>query len=551
MPRISRGSSASPPPQESVRNPTSPSSPNAAGGSAAGRRERHGLLGFLARPFRGSGSSTRAAADSSASPAQQAEQAPTTRAAPRTAAALLQRSPALARGRGEEVMARIEPAAAETPGPIPQGSPSRAPARGTLTPPAAPRQTPETQARLVVQQLRQAGVDLDRTRRTISGGMQGHPVRIDERTTRVLEQHFPRMSEVGFFANEPLAAALVHSLGLAASEANRAQPAPAGLRPAPTNSPVRNSRTPPRPEGTAAPAASPSHRGRGANDSLMGRLAGSGIEMGRIAAAIDDTLLRGRALPDEIQGALRRAGIETHVGTGRVPVTHPLLQLRREIHLATPEERDPSPPRAQRMPRAARRPRLGPLPIGTSRPSGPDANAARGGLIIPQRADRESNAQFAWRLHNLNPGASVQQVAAETVGPSGHLNLRATIDQLNAMIKTRDQIRAAFSSLRSISKADAERLGFKDAATHGESEATDCTFGEPLSTSNPSQRVIGLVNQPSDPKHAYNPEHNKEPVFMDLNELATYLAGQTQPRHPITNAPLTAKNIRNYAFRIE
>lgn len=223
MPRISRGSSASPPPQESVRNPTSPSSPNA-GGSAAGRRERHGLLGFLARPFRGSGSSTRAAADSSASPAQQAEQAPTTRAAPRTAAALLQRSP------------------------------SRAPARGTLTPPAAPRQTPETQARLVVQQLRQAGVDLDRTRRTISGGMQGHPVRIDERTTRVLEQHFPRMSEVGFFANEPLAAALVHSLGLAASEANRAQPAPAGLRPAPTNSPVRNSRTPPRAAGSSSPS---------------------------------------------------------------------------------------------------------------------------------------------------------------------------------------------------------------------------------------------------------------------------------------------------------
>lgn len=44
---------------------------------------------------------------------------------------------------------------------------------------------------------------------------------------------------------------------------------------------------------------------------------------------------------------------------------------------------------------------------------------------------------------------------------------------------------------------------------------------------------------------------NKEPVFMDLNELAKYLASQPQPMHPITNAPLTANNIRHYAFRIE
>ena len=95
-------------------------------------------------------------------------------------------------------------------------------------------------------------------------------------------------------------------------------------------------------------------------------------------------------------------------------------------------------------------------------------------------------------------------------------------------------------------------MGFKDAATHGASEATDCLFGEPLSLGNPNQRVIGLAPQPSDPKkQAYSAELNKEPVFMDLNELAKYLAGQTQPRHPITNAPLTAKNIRNYAFRIE
>lgn len=284
----------------------------------------------------------------------------------------------------------------------------------------------------------------------------------------------------------------------------------------------------------------------------MGRLAGTGLDMGRLAAAIDNTILRGHDLPADIRHTLERAGIDTRVNAREAIVNHPLLHLRREIHLAAPGERDPSPPRAERMPRTARRPRLGVPPIGTSRPPGPSANAPRAGLAVPERTAGETNAQFAWRLHNLNPEASVDQIAAAAVGPSGHQNLRPTRNQLNAMIKTRDEIRAAFSGLRSISKADAQRMGFKDAATHGASEATDCLFGEPLSLGNPNQRVIGLAPQPSDPKkQAYSAELNKEPVFMDLNELAKYLAGQTQPRHPITNAPLTAKNIRNYAFRIE
>jgi effector protein HopAB len=282
----------------------------------------------------------------------------------------------------------------------------------------------------------------------------------------------------------------------------------------------------------------------------MGRLAGSGIETSRIAAAIDDTVLRGRALPDEIQGALRRAGIETHVGSRQVPINHPLLQLRREIHAATPEERDPSPPRAERMPMAARRPpRLGIPPIGTSRPPGPDANAARARLIMPDRAERETNAEYAWRLHNLNPGASLNRIAAAAVGETARFNLRPTRLQLDAMIKTRDEFRAAYSGLRPISKADAERIGFKDAQTHGEDEATQCLFGAPLSMSDPDQRVIAFASEPLDQTKPYRAEDMKGFEFMDFNALTTHLA--TKPVHPSNRAPLDATNIRDYAFRIE
>jgi hypothetical protein len=112
------------------------------------------------------------------------------------------------------------------------------------------------------------------------------------------------------------------------------------------------------------------------------------------------------------------------------------------------------------------------------------------------------------------------------------------------------QISAAFNDLRSISKDDAERMGFKDAATHSADEATHCMFGGPLSTSDPAQRVIGLVPMPSDPAEAaFSADVNKEPVFMDLAKLAQYL--ETKSLHPVTRQPLDASNIRDYAFRIE
>ena len=175
--------------------------------------------------------------------------------------------------------------------------------------------------------------------------------------------------------------------------------------------------------------------------------------------------------------------------------------------------------------------------------------AARDRLTMPERVERETNAQYAWRLHNLNPGVSTDEIAAAAVGPSGHLNLASTKAQLEAMIGTRDGLVAAFSTLRPISAADANRMGFRDAATHDEDEATDCLFGGALSTRNPDQLVIGLAPSPSNPNEAYSAGVNKDLEFMDLNKLAEHLA--SNPTHPLNRAPLNPDNIHHFAFRLE
>ena len=399
---------------------------------------------------------------------------------------------------------------------------------------------------MIAQELRDAGLDLSDVRDNIASAMRGDPVGFHQQAVRILQSHFPQMFQLGL-ANDPLAAALHQTLSRSAPPAPQARLTPAGAQPRPTGNPARNVATPSRAGG--APAQAPGRPARGAPASLMGRLAGSGIDMGRLAAAIDNTVRNGRELPEEIRGPLQRAGIETHIGTGRIPMDHPLLQLRREIHLAMPEEREPSPPREQRMSRAPRRPRLGVPPIGSSRPRPPDPTTAAAGLSMPQRAQGENNAQYAWRLHYQNPRASIEQIAAATVGPGGHQNLGKTISDLNAMIKVRDKILSAFSALRTVSHADAQRLGFKDAATHNEDEATDCLFGEPLSTSNREQRVIALTTQPVGTLRDSRVADNAGVVFMDLNALARHLA--SDPKHPIHKAPLNAGNIRDYAFRVE
>lgn len=177
-----------------------------------------------------------------------------------------------------------------------------------------------------------------------------------------------------------------------------------------------------------------------------------------------------------------------------------------------------------------------------------ELNAARVRLTAPERVERETNAQYAWRLHNLNPEVPIDEIAAAAVGPSGHLNLVPTKNQLTAMINTRDEIRAAFSTLRPISAADADRMGFKDAESHDEDEATNCMFGGALSTSNTDQRVIGLARVPSNPNDSYSATDNKDLDFMDLNKLAEHLA--SNPTHPINRLPLNQSNIHQFAFRV-
>lgn len=431
MPRIGRGTPTSSPSPEHAAHATPPRTPETGGGNAAGRRERPGLLGFLTRPFRGSTSSTRSSGNAGASASTEREQAPGSRAAPRTAGALLRRTPALARGHGEEVMARIAQAPAQTPGRMQDGAPSRSPARGALAPQPGRRHAPETQAAAIVRELRDAGLDLSDVRANVAAQINGDPVGLDVRAVRILGAHFPRMAELGLAGDTQLAAALHRTLSQSAPVAPRARLAPAETRPRPTGGAVRNAQ--PRLRAEGPPPEAPGRRGRGANTSLMGRLAGSGVDMGRVAAAIDDTMRNGRQLPEDIRGALRRAGIETHIGAGQVPMDHPLVQLRREIHLAMPEEREPSPPREQRMPRATRRPRLGIPPI-SSRPRAPDANAAGAATALPRlvRAQGETNAQYAWRLHYQNPEAPIAHIAADAVGAGGHFGLRQTIRSRNA-----------------------------------------------------------------------------------------------------------------------
>lgn len=544
MPRIGRGTPTSSPSPEHTSRATTPSSPETGAGSAAGRRERHGFLGFLARPFRGSSSSARTPGNAGAGSASEREQAPASRAAPRTASALLERTPALARGRGEEVMARLTRTPAQSPGRTSYGAPAGSAARGAAAAQPGRRHAPEAQAATIVQQLRDAGVDLADVRGNVAAAMQGDPVGFNVRAVSVLQRHFPRMSELGLAGNEPLAEALLQTLPHAApAAAPRARLAPARPQPGPTGGAVRNALSPSSAGQTSARVPRGQASGANTNTPLLGRLTGSGIDIGRLAEAIDQTVRNGHDLPADIGHALRRAGVEPHVDGRADRVSHALLQLRREIYQATGGGGDASPPReAPRAPRISRRALAGIPAIGASRLHRADAQAARARLTIPDRAAGENNAQYAWRVRRQNPGASVAEIAAAAVGPSGHLNLQSTISELNALIKTHEKIRAAFSSLRTIPKGDAEHMGFKD----GE---TDCLFGEELSLSNSSQRVIGLAQQPSNPSRSgYDTATNKDVVFMDLNKLAEYLT--TKPRHPMNNHPLDAKNIRDFAFRI-
>lgn len=535
MPGINRANHINSPLQERVGNETPTHSPDASADSRpSGRRERQSVLGLLTRRFRRTNSPPRA---------QGGEPPPRSEVAPQAAAPVLRRSSALTRDRAEGLMAQGESSRAaaqrrtagdSSPGP---STPGVAPRLG------AARRAPAPGVDGIIEQFRHAGVDLAHARRTLSNIMAGNATHFDRSTMSVLQQHFPHVMMNGVSEGDPLGVALLQALGRFAPSLSRATPVPSRARaqPSVTGGLSRRPPTPPRGTGTNAPLRQqPAHRANARpSGALAARAAASGIDMRRLRNALDNTFAYAADLPADIRQALNRAGIDTHIEEGITLVDHPLLRLRQEIGRAESIRNSAgsaTPPRD--VQRAART----------------RQTAARGALVMPERSPRENNGQYAWRVHTQNPGVSVEDIASAAVPHGG--DRQATVDALNGHINTYEKICTAFSMLRQIPKADAERMGFKDAAIYnqeGDGEfskdlATNCLFGEELSLSNPNQRVIGLAQIESSSWQGYQADVNKDVVFMDMKKLAEYLV--SNPKHPMNNMSLTADNIRNFAFKI-
>jgi effector protein HopAB len=441
-------------------------------------------------------------------------------------------------------MARLAGSLSATPGNTPDGSPSSSPARGGLTPAPAHQVAPETRAAVIVEELRNAGVDLPAVHRAISTSMNGGPLRTNGAAVYILFQHFPQILHHGIDSANSMA--LLDALARAAPRARLAPSAPYAPHTPPHAGQASTS--------TSTPAAAPRREARGANTPLMARLEGSGIDMTHLANSIDRVWRFGASLPADLRRVLQQAGIETDVVPSMGYIGHPLMELRREIHFSTGGSLDAEPPEEQRAPRTVRRRPLGGSALEGIRSRRAAATAARAELDLPERSPTATNAQYAWHVRARNPGASVADIAAAVAG----LGNQQVINELNAMIQTHARICAAFSELRPISGAEAKEIGFKDAAIYNEEgdgpfskdEATTCLFGDELSVRNPDQQVIGLAPAASSPSHGYDVEANKGIVFMDLKKLADYLVAN--PNHPFNpKKTLNADNIRDFAFRIE
>jgi Avirulence AvrPtoB, BAK1-binding domain len=560
---------------------------------------------------------------------------------------------ALPRGHAEEVMAQQTPPRAGAR--APNGSRPTSAAPGAATPArlgqGATAGTTARSAEGIVEQLRSAGVDIHRAHETVSGLMNGEPLRVDGRTMRVLGQHFPDMAMLGLDGRDPLAVALRDALGRAAASSPRAGLAPPrtpqGARQGATGGGLQRSPAPNRAARTTRPTGpgqshSANQRPAGA---AVERLARSGIDLRHVRDAIDNTLLWEEDLPAHVRNALERAGIDTHLEQGMSLVDHPLMQLGRAIRqaentrgsagerrqadgtrpgAAAPSRGSPrgstsqasdivrqlraagvdlteahgvvsalinrDAARVNRQTMAVLRSHFpnmlevglqgnAPLALALRDALGQHAAAASGATLQPAAAARpveagrtprgasdralempargagENNGQYAWRVHTRNPGASAEDIASAVVRASGG-SRRDTIAALNEHIATYEKIVATFDRLRPLSRADAERMEFKDAAIYNQEGdgafsrdlATVCLFGEELSLSNPAQKVIGLAPVASDPRRGFDAQVNKEVVFMDMNELAKYLV--SNPKHPMNNAKLDADNIASFAFRV-
>lgn len=222
MPGISRTSPTRSPSAERLGNETPTRSPNGSNdsGRASGERRRHGVLGFLTRPFRTTNAPPQAQGSVGAEPSAGREARSTPATPPRGAAAALRRLEALPRGHGEQVMAQQTPSRAGAR--VPSGSRPTSAAPNAAMPPRSERRTGAPNADGIVEQLRSAGVDLRHAHETISGLMNMEPLRVDGQTMRVLAPHFPDMAMLGLDGRDPLAVALRDALGRAAASSPRA-----------------------------------------------------------------------------------------------------------------------------------------------------------------------------------------------------------------------------------------------------------------------------------------------------------------------------------------
>lgn len=184
-------------------------------------------------------------------------------------------------------MALLAESLAETPGNTPDGSPSSSPARGALTP-ASAHLAPETRAALIVDELRNAGVDLPAVHQAISTAIHGGPLRMSAPAVYIFFQHFPRLlHDDGIGSADYMA--LLNALAQAAPRARLAPSARYSPQPRSHAGQASTSAAAPRPEA------------RGANTPLMARLEGSGIDMTRLANAIDRVWYIGASLPDDLR----------------------------------------------------------------------------------------------------------------------------------------------------------------------------------------------------------------------------------------------------------
>ena len=240
--------------------------------------------------------------------------------------------------------------------------------------------------------------------------------------------------------------------------------------------------------------------------------------MGLLRHSLGEWMAYAQPLPPNLDHALRRAGVDTHVPDGVTLVDHPLQQLQSALH---------------RLMRS--QPRAGAAPAATPGPA----------LQMPARYDEENHRDYAWRAHTLNPGHSMADIVARFMPDRSRRD--GIIHAASLCVATAARISSQFNQLRAIAPADAARMGFKDAATATD-DPTACLFGEELSLSNSEQLVIGLAPVPTDHALDYDHGENKDLVFMDLNSLARHLV--KRPVHPLNNDALSAENIQRYAFRI-